>query len=60
MAINRLLINDKMARNHMYKVEIRCTIRCVMAIAAITMEKNDIDKVTVKTALTGIVELNTY
>ena len=35
-----------MASNHMYKVEIICTTSGVMATTAITMEKNDIDKVT--------------
>ena len=32
----------------MYKVETICTTRGVMATTAITMEKNDIDKVTVQ------------
>ena len=36
-----------MASNHVYNVEIICTTRGVMVTTANTMEKNDIDKVTV-------------
>ena len=42
VANNKLLINNKMANNYVYKVDTMCTTRGVMATRANTTEKNDI------------------